>query len=285
MNPPQILSVNIGDTDLPYLYYHGKGSAVIMLHATGFLPWLWHPIARELSGEYRVIAPYFCDHRDTDPIMGGLSWMKLAEDLCQFCERLNIASPVLVGHSMGATVMAIAEATHGPRAAGMILIEPIFLPQDFYNLKIRVDDHPLASKSIRRRNFWEDSSAAKAYLKGKGMFKQWDEEFLDLYIQHGLVEGETGGLELTCSPEKEASLFMGGMGYDPWPMLPKITCPTLVLEGENSENRQFIDLKTGAAKLPNGTYRLIAEAGHLIPMEKPKETIQIISDFLQRGVL
>jgi pimeloyl-ACP methyl ester carboxylesterase len=278
---PQKLSVDIGDTDLPYLYYHGRGRVVIMLHATGFLPWLWHPIARELAGDYRVIAPYFCDHRETDPIKGGLSWMKLAEDLCQVCERLNITSPVLVGHSMGATVMAIAEATHGPRAAGMILIEPIFLPQDFYKMQIRVEDHPLASKSIRRRNFWEDSADAKAYLRGRGMFRHWDEEFLDLYIQYGMVEGDTGGLALTCSPEKEASLFMGGMGYDPWPMLPKIGCPTLVLEGQNSENQQFIDLKTGAATLPRGTYRLIADAGHLIPMEKPKETLRIITDFLK----
>jgi pimeloyl-ACP methyl ester carboxylesterase len=161
------------------------------------------------------------------------------------------------------------------------LIEPIFLPQDFYKMKVRVDDHPLASKSIRRRNFWDDATAAKAYLRGKGIFKHWDEEFLDLYIRYGMVEGETGGLILTCSPEKEASLFMGGMAYDPWPMLPKISCPTLILEGEKSENRQFVDLKTGASKLPDGSYCLISEAGHLIPMEKPKDVIQIIADFLQ----
>ena len=281
MTPPEILSVNIGDTHLPYLYYHGKGRAVIMLHATGFLPWLWHPIARELSGENRVLAPYFCDHRDTDPLKGGLSWMKLADDLCQLCEKLNIASPLLVGHSMGATVMAIAEAMHGPKAAGLILIEPIFLPQDFYKMKLRVDDHPLASKSIRRRNSWEDAATAKAYLRNKGMFKHWDEEFLDLYIQYGMVEGKTGGLELACSPEKEASLFMGGVAYDPWPMLPKISCPTLILEGETSENRQFIDLKTGASKLPHGSHRLIEGTGHLIPMERPKKIIRIIADFLQ----
>ncbi|MEJ2095632.1 MAG: alpha/beta hydrolase [Deltaproteobacteria bacterium] len=278
---PQTLSVNIGDTDLQYLYYHGREPAVILLHATGFLPWLWHPIAAELSGDYRVLAPYFCDHRDTDPVKGGLNWMKLAEDLCQFCEKLNLASPVLVGHSMGATVMAIAEATHGPRAAGMILIEPIFLPRDYYRMQIRLEDHPLASRSIRRRNFWEDSASARQYLKGRGMFKKWDDAFLDLYIQYGMKEASKGGLTLTCSPEKEASLFMGGMGYDPWPMLPKIKCPALVLEGSESENRQFVDLRAGASALPNGAYRLIDGAGHLIPMEKPAKIIEIIRRFIR----
>ena len=277
---PQILSVNIGDTDLPYLYYHGRGRVVIMLHATGFLPWLWHPIARELAGDYRVIAPYFCDHRETDPAKGGLSWMKLAADLCQLCERLNISSPVLVGHSMGATVMSIAEATHGPQAAGMVLIEPIFLPRDYYKLRVRVEDHPLASKSIKRRNFWHDAAEARAYLKSRSLFRDWDEEFIDLYIQYGMIEKANGGLTLTCSPEREASLFMADAGYDPWPLLPKISCPVLVLEGEKSENRQFIDLKAAASRLPHGSYRLVRDAGHLIPMEKPHEIIQIIAEFL-----
>ena len=278
-NAPQTLAINIGDAELPYLYYHGRGRAVVMLHATGFLPWLWHPIASALAGDYRLIAPYFCDYRTSDPA-SGLSWIKLAEDLSRMCERLNMASPVMVGHSMGATVMTIADAAHGLGAAGMILIEPIFLPQEHYQRNIRVEEHPLASKSIRRRNFWQDSSAAKAYLRTKAMFKDWDEEFLDLYIQHGMVEQTTGGLCLTCSPEKEASLFMGEMKLNPWPLLPKISCPTLVIEGEKSENRHLIDLKAAAAELPHGSYRLVADAGHLIPMEKPKEINQIIADFL-----
>lgn len=278
---PETRRVDIGDADLQYLYYGGGERTIILLHATGFLPWLWHPIARELPREYRVIAPYFCDHRETDPIQGGLSWMKLAEDLCLLCDRLAIEAPVLVGHSMGATVMAIAEAVHGPKAAGMILIEPIFLPQDFYKMQIRVDDHPLASRSIRRRNTWEDAAEARAYLRGRGMFKHWQDEFLDLYIQHGMVEESSGTLELACSPEREASLFMGGMGYDPWPMLPKIACPVLILEGEHSENRQFIDLKAGARQIPRGSHRVVADAGHLIPMEKPAELIQIIGAFLK----
>ena len=278
-NQPQTRSQNIGEVDLQYLLYDGDDPPIILLHATGFLPMLWHPIARELSKEHKVIAPYFCDHRETDPTKGGLSWMQLASDLCRLCEGLQIDKPLLVGHSMGATVMAIAEATHGPKAAGLILIEPIFLPEDFYKIQIRVEDHPLASKSIKRRNSWENVREAKSYLSGKGLFKNWKEEFLDLYIQHGMVSYETGGLELTCSPEKEASLFMGGMAYDPWPMLPKIACPVLVVEGERSTNRSVIDLQLAVSKFQNGTYQLINSAGHLIPMEKPEEIIRIVRNF------
>ncbi len=275
---PVTLTQKVDDADLQYLFYDGDDPPIILLHATGFLPMLWHPIARELCDHRKVIAPYFCDHRDTDPRKGGLSWMLLAEDLCRLCEGLSIEKPLLVGHSMGATVMTIAEATHGPRASGLFLIEPIFLPQDFYRAQIGVEDHPLARRSIKRRSRWDDSGQAKKYLRNKGLFKNWDEQFLDLYIEHGTIPGTTAELELACSPEKEASLYMGGMGYDPWPMLPQITCPVWVVEGEHSTNRPVIDLKTASAAFQQGKYHLVEEAGHLIPMEKPRVIIDMILD-------
>jgi pimeloyl-ACP methyl ester carboxylesterase len=275
---PVTLVQNIGDADLQYLLYDGADPPIILLHATGFLPMLWHPLARELCKHRKVIAPYFCDHRETDPRKGGLSWMLLAEDLCQLCEGLNLENPLLVGHSMGATVMTIAEATHGPRASGLVLIEPIFLPQDFYRIQIGVEDHPLASRSIKRRSSWDDPEQARLYFRGKGLFKNWEAEFLDLYIDHGTIPGSSTELELACSPEKEASLFMGGMGYDPWPMLPQITCPVWIVEGEHSTNRPYIDLKTATTTFRDGKYHLIEDAGHLIPMEKPRVIIDLILD-------
>jgi pimeloyl-ACP methyl ester carboxylesterase len=280
---PQVLVQDIGDADLSYLVYEGQEPTVMMMHATGFLPWLWHPVARTLLPACRVIAPYFCDHRDSDPEAGGLSWMILARDFADFCKRLKIQSPCLVGHSMGATVLTIAAAKYGLTPAGMILIEPIFLPQDFYRAGIRVQDHPLASKSIRRRNHWQDEAEALSYLQSRSLFKKWDAEMLSLYVRYGMREKEDSGLELTCSPKKEASLFLGGIGYDPWPLLPKVQCPVLVLEGERSDNRAFIDLKKAVSIFPRADHRLIRDAGHLIPMEKPGEIAGIIREFFRLG--
>ena len=73
METPQVLSMEIGKVTFQYLLYDGDGPDLIFLHATGFNPWLWHPIARELSGRYRIVAPFFCDHRDADPWRGGLA--------------------------------------------------------------------------------------------------------------------------------------------------------------------------------------------------------------------
>jgi len=278
---PKILSENIGDANLQYLRYEGSQPTLMMLHATGFLPWLWHPIAGALADRHRVIAPYFCDHRIADIDSGGLDWMLLAEDLSKLCYQLKVDRPVLIGHSMGGTVMTYAQAVFGLNALGMILIEPIFFPEDYYRMDLGPEDHPLASKSLKRRNHWDSAADVKAYLKTKPLFANWEDEFLDLYIEHGTMADKDGGLELTCPPPREAAIYMGDKSHDPWPLMSKIKCPVLVIEGGQSTNRQHIDLAAAASQFPNGRFQRIAGAGHLVPMEKSKQILEIIFDFVR----
>jgi pimeloyl-ACP methyl ester carboxylesterase len=205
--------------------------------------------------------------------------MTVAQDLASFCRVLGIERPAMVGHSMGATVITLANAAFNLDARGLVLFEPIFLPEDFYRTDITVDMHPLASKAIRRKDTWTGTDEAHAYLRSKALFRNWDEEMLDLYVEYGMKRLDAGGLQLACAPVREASLFMGGLRYDPWPLLPKVACPTLVLEGELSENRAFIDLKKATSLFTQGSYRMIGGAGHLIPQEKPRESLEIIRGF------
>lgn len=277
---PNLLTANIGEVDIPYLSYHRSSPTVVLMHATGFQPWLWHPIARDLSDRFHIIAPYFCTHREPDPEKGFLSWLKLAEDLTRLCGKLDIETPYMVGHSMGATLITIASAVYGLKIRKMVLIEPIYLPEKTYRTEIRLQKHPLASKSIKRRNGWKDEEDAEAYLRSKEMFQDWDEEAIKLYITYGMVKNGNGFMRLSCPPEREAALFLGGSEYDPWPLLPEITCPVMVVEGENSINKKLIDLKKATAAFPKGSYTEVNGAGHLIPMEKPAVVSGIINEFL-----
>lgn len=278
---PEIMRQDIGDVEIQYLHYPSDGPVLVLLHATGFLPWLWHPIAQALSPRYRIIAPYFCDHRSAEPEQGGLSWKLLASDLARLCEKLALERPYLAGHSMGATITAIAHATEGLPAAKIVLIEPIFLPQVIYQAGLDLERHPLASKSIKRRNRWDSEAEARSYLSSKKMFEKWDAGMMDLYVKYGMTPDDGGGLVLACHPRHEASLFMGGLQFDPWPILPTIQCPVMVVEGEASENQAYIDLPKIASLLPNGLYRMIKGAGHLVPQEQPAEIARLFAEFFK----
>jgi len=276
---PDIKSCVINDSKIQYLHYNGVGPDLVLLHATGFNPWLWHPLARELTSQFNIFAPYFCDHRFAEPEEGGLSWKILAEDLYQFCSGLQLSRPFVAGHSMGATVITLCAAGHKVTPEKMILIEPIFLPEGIYSANLTVEQHPLASKSIKRKNQWNSHLDVRDYLQSKSLFKNWDSEMIDLYIKHGISCSDSGSLQLSCSPRREASLFMGSVVENPWPLLSDISCPVLVVEGEISENKSYIDLKKAASSFPAGCYTEVKGAGHLVPMEKPSEVIEIIKNF------
>jgi lipase len=278
--PPELSRIDIGDAEMQYLAYGASGPAVVLLHATGFLPWLWHPIAESLAEDHRVIAPCFYNHRPSDPFAGGLGWLRLADDLHRMCGRLGLEKPCFVGHSMGATVGMLAHAVQGAPSAGIILIEPIFLPPDAYRRSLSPDQHPLAAKAIKRRNHWPNRKAVWEDFKAKPFFGSWDEAELALYIEYGICEADSGGVTLVCTPWQEAALFMGGVQHDPWPDLPKVTCPALIVEGEMSENRILIDLKRAAALIPRASYAKVLDAGHLIPMEKPIETARLVRSYV-----
>lgn len=281
MADPTVHRQLIGDLDMHYLDYGGDGPPLVMLHATGFLPWLWHPIARELVRSYRVIAPYLCDHRSIDPDSGWLGWRDLAGDTAQLCDRLRLERPFMVGHSMGAAVATLAHTLHGLSVEKMVLIEPIFLPQEMYGMEIATEQHPMAAKAIKRRDSWRNRGEVRDDWMQKPFFQSWDDEVLSLYIEHGITANNGGNLHLACSPGREAALFMGSLQHDPWPELPRVKAPVLVVEGERSENKPFIDLKRIAGLMPGGRYLEVEGAGHLVPMEKPDETARILRSFYQ----
>ena len=281
---PELTQQDVGGAELPYLYYPGSEKKMLFCHATGFLPWLWHPVIEAVDADDSVWAPYICNYRSCNPHEGGLSWNVIAEDLSTFCRAQKIENHLLVGHSMGATVSIIAAAAFGLRPRGMILIEPIFLPDEFYKMTPRVDDHPLASKSIKRLNYWQSEDEAVSYLKSRSFFSDWDEEVLSLYKKFGMAKLPAGDMQLTCTPESEAAMFMGGMSRDPWPLLKKIECPVLVIEGRKSPNIGLVDIQRAVSLLPRGQYGSVADAGHLIPMQKPAEIAGIIAYFAARLV-
>ncbi len=281
---PPLHTRKTGAGDISYLHYPAAagaaGPAVVLLHATGFLPWLWHPVARELTDKSDVVVPWLAPRPADDPVQGGTSWLRLAREVSALVQALEITRPVVAGHSMGGVVAALAQACYPLSATRMVLLEPIFMPRELYTVKMTVEQHHLAAKALKRGNHWPDRAAARDYFLSRPLFARWDLEVLELYLQYGLRTTADGGVTLTCSPREEASLFMGCDARDPWSLIPQLSLPVLVVEGELTENKGFIDYEDLARKFPQGAYRQLRGAGHLIPMEKPRETLALLREWL-----
>ncbi len=279
---PSISSKEINKTRLNYLLYdHVKSPTVVLLHATGFVPWLWHPIAEKLADRFQVIVPCLSSLREPDGNDFSISWELLAGDVSALLTSLDVEAPYLVGHSMGATIATLVHARYSLPVKKMILIEPIYLQEEVYGIVIPPEMHPMASKAIKRGNGWKDRDEGREYFLSRPFFQSWHQDIFELYLTYGLVENGHDGVLLYCSPEKEAALFLGSGGVNPWPYLPKVDCPVLVVEGETTENKAFIDYRKISQIFNQGEYLEVPGAGHLIPMEKPYEMLRIIDAYLQ----
>jgi len=82
--------------------------------------------------------------------------MTLAKDFCDFCTALQIRNPMLVGHSMGATVLTIAQP-YMTETSRIILIGTDFSAARFFTEPgSGFRTTPWRPNPFKRKNHWED---------------------------------------------------------------------------------------------------------------------------------
>ena len=108
----------------------GDGPPLVFLH--GAMGLTWDPFLASLTDRYTVYAP---EHPGTS--LGDPDAIKAVDDLWDLVlhyydlfDRLELAAPVIVGHSFGGMVAAEVAATNPARASKLVLISPVGLWRD-----------------------------------------------------------------------------------------------------------------------------------------------------------
>jgi pimeloyl-ACP methyl ester carboxylesterase len=199
--------------------------------------------------------------------------------------------PILgMGHSLGAVTTYMAAAQYPHLFSGIVLIEPVILPGKLLwlisGLKMLglMGKIPWARAARRRRkNFQGKNEALRLFAAGRGIFKTWSKEFIDAYLECGLLEKDSKTAALKCDPELEAQI-VESIPLDVWKYANKITCPVLTIRGEFSD----IFFTDAAERLNNLIadieLQTIPQSGHFPPMEKPGQCARLITDFVQRKI-
>jgi pimeloyl-ACP methyl ester carboxylesterase len=184
----------------------------------------------------------------------------------------------------------IAAATYPDLFRGIVLVDPVFLmPRRLVMIGLmramglgrRL---PLARAARRRRKtFKSKAEALKLFLSGRGIFKSWSPEFVQAYLECGLLEKDSDSAILKCDPELEAQIFES-IPLKVWSYARRVRRPVLAIRGEQSEvflAEASDRLKRIAADCEVVT---IAGTGHFPTMEKPNECAEAIREFLRRRI-
>ena len=275
---------------IPFLDFSGAGSDLLLLHANGYPPACYRPLISRLTKTNRVIAmeqrPLWKDSRP-DEIR---DWSPFTEDLLRFLDENKFDNPLtVVGHSLGGVVALRAALKEPRRFQRLILLDPVLLPPFFiflWNISLifhfahRLHPH-LVSASKRRREFADLELVFKSY-RLRSTFRFMDDEALREYIAGITSPKDDGGYRLRYSPEWETRVYYASIwnDMDIWRSIKKFTVPTLIVRGAETDTFWEMTARKTARLNPSIRIETVEKATHLVPLERPQETFDIINTFL-----
>lgn len=268
--------------ELALLDWGGDGPLVLMHHANGFCAGTLGLVAEALVPGFRVIGMDARGHGDSSrpERPDAYRWDEFALDVLAVAEALAPASggrvAVGLGHSFGGTAMLGAAARRPELFERLVLVDPVLpTPADL------AAQDPERSRRVarlvegarRRRSVWRSRAEARAHFARRSLFQGWLPAALDLYVEHGLRERADGQVELKCPGAVEAAIF-GASGTIEVEELARRAAPVSadVLWARHGDFPRAVYERVFAA-MPHA--RLVdAEAGHLIPMERPELVVR-----------
>jgi len=284
--------INIPGGRIHFLDWGGDGPETHLLHANGFCAGTYTPFVKHLVSDIKVIATDIRGHGDSiGQTLGRINhWKIFADDLKNFIEK-KMSYPVIgIGHSLGAVTTYMAAATYPHLFSGIILIDPVILPKRILYLLNAlkftglIGKFHLASGARRRKRIFNGKNEAlQRFTSGRGIFKTWSPEFVDAYLECGLLEEDENTAILKCDPELEAQIFESAP-TDAWKFASMISCPVLAIRGEKSDTF-YPDAADSLKKyIKDYTLVTVPNTGHFVPMEKPEECAEIIKNFIKSKI-
>lgn len=243
-------------------------------HATGMHAQLYARLLDPLSERFNILAPDALGHGANKTVLNdpaALAWDKLAADSLALMDDVQGVHPWwLVGHSMGATCALIAAVMAPHRVAGMVLLDPPFIPFDIardFLARGEIPPNPLADQALRRRADFASIDEARASYAGRGVFKQFSDADLDAYVEGGFVPTD-GEVRLACLPETESMTYRG-VRLDVENLLERLEKPFVLLAGETGSTVPDAEFGVFAAHPCCRKAERVAGTGHFLPLQAP----------------
>jgi pimeloyl-ACP methyl ester carboxylesterase len=266
-----------GTADLPPL---------LISHATGFHAHCYAPIATTLGDRFRVFALDYHGHGETAPVPNWtVDWSHFGDDAEAVAAEIAPDGDLVgFGHSMGGAALLMAAHRRPELFSRLVLFEPIaHLPVPSKLSQEEMRQVPIIAGALRRRRRFPSFENAYENYRSKPPMSLMDDEVLRNYVDYGfhsiVDEDDQPAVELRCTPEIEAGIFMGGRDNGVWPLLAEIITPAVVIGGRVEEMQPSSGTEAIADELPNGNYVLLEHQTHFGPFSHPDEIAALIEQY------
>lgn len=247
--------LRIKDLNIHYESY-GSGPPIVLLHGWCGDGQSFTPLLRALSDRFRVYVidlPGFGQSHLPTSVWRSKDYAELVQ---LFLERRHIEKPIVVGHSFGGKI-AIQVASNCPIAKLILVGSSGIKPKRrlLYYLKVwpKKMAKKITEKLMPKRisqvviEFFKKRMGSKDYRQASGIMRE-------ILIQ-------SVNEDLRC-------------------LLPKITCPTLLIWGDRDKETPLYMGKMMHDLLPNSQFVLLNRAGHYAYIDQFEQFMQWVNAFL-----
>jgi pimeloyl-ACP methyl ester carboxylesterase len=264
-------------------HYREWGSSnappLVLLHGFSGNARHWDTLALALAQRYRVLALDQRGHGETDwAPAGDYMPVRVNEDFAGFVEAIEIARFPIVGFSFGGHVAYSYAAAHPERVERLVLVESTVPPST-----PAMRAHMEALRNLQE--VFSDADEAVRVFKAAHLAPYAPDDELRHWVHSGLKQETDGRWTWRLDPAFRVPAAPGRARLTQpadvmWSLLPRVTCPTLLVRGV--ETVAFpIDLADQmATALPDARVATIPDAGHWTPLDNPAAFVKVVWDFL-----
>jgi pimeloyl-ACP methyl ester carboxylesterase len=239
---------------------------VVLLHGIGGDHTVWNAVVPGLAAEFRVLAPDLRGHGQSPcPPGSQFTFAELEGDVVRLLDEKSIDSAYLVGLSAGSLLALRIVLDRPERVRGLVMISGAAY----------TDRHTQAiSQRWAETRVKEGLDAFALRLLKDLYYPDWIEAHLDFAdkVREEVKHAEFGpATRWTASMER----------FDERSRVGGVRVPTLIVQAMDD---QVVDASHGRIlrqSIPGAQIRILAETGHMVPMERPTETTEAVGRFVR----
>lgn len=229
-----------------------NGIPIVLIHGFGLDRSIWKKMVSCYMGSDHVILPDLRGHGESDVTDGTYTMSLLAADVVGLLDHLGIEKAIVCGHSMGGYVSLAIADQFPDRLAGLGLITT---KAEGDSAEKRSGRYALVQVVREKGAVALAESLAPRISNNPEVIERSHQIILETKPL-GIIGSALGMAERPDRTE----------------ILSRITCPALVIAGEQDQLIPLSYAQEMADQLPNVKFIPIQEAGHMPMMECPKIT-------------
>lgn len=231
------------------------------------------PVVPYLSPRYHCVALDLRGHGDSESSK-PISVHRIAADIAEFCELFKGRKLILVGHSYGGGITALAQPLHGIRPNLYVMVDTLIHWDPSEHRKRRPNPSPPKRYASR-----EEILSRFRLLPGGSSAPP---EVLRSIAEHSVRQLEDGSWTWRFDEEAVAHPPDGKLLKGEDVPLEKIEAPSLLVYGEHSVVMTAHEVGKVRERIPDAEAVMIPGSHHHITLDRPKEFAEALTAFFAK---